>query len=135
MGPEPRAFEAKHLCVCSQPSLYRPTFLPLSSLSADVPKVEVLEQELAWLKEHLSQLDSPVVFCHNDLLCKNIIYDSTKGMASLALATQQQGSACLTSWFLGFGPQASTWTSKVRPSGIDQKLICRREMRKKQIPT
>uniref|UniRef100_H0X5R3 ethanolamine kinase n=2 Tax=Otolemur garnettii TaxID=30611 RepID=H0X5R3_OTOGA len=49
------------------------------SLSADVPKVEVLEWELAWLKEHLSQLDSPVVFCHNDLLCKNIIYDSTKG--------------------------------------------------------
>ncbi|XP_027273396.1 ethanolamine kinase 2 isoform X3 [Cricetulus griseus] len=51
----------------------------LFSLSADVPKVEVLEQELAWLKEHLSQLESPVVFCHNDLLCKNIIYDSTKG--------------------------------------------------------
>ncbi|XP_026938499.1 ethanolamine kinase 2 isoform X1 [Sagmatias obliquidens] len=49
------------------------------SLSADVPKVEVLERELAWLKEHLPQLDSPVVFCHNDLLCKNIIYDSTKG--------------------------------------------------------
>ncbi|XP_054357600.1 ethanolamine kinase 2 isoform X4 [Pongo pygmaeus] len=51
----------------------------LFSLSADVPKVEVLERELAWLKEHLSQLESPVVFCHNDLLCKNIIYDSTKG--------------------------------------------------------
>uniref|UniRef100_A0A673SS96 ethanolamine kinase n=1 Tax=Suricata suricatta TaxID=37032 RepID=A0A673SS96_SURSU len=49
------------------------------SLSADVPKVEVLERELAWLKEHLSQLESPVVFCHNDLLCKNIIYDGTKG--------------------------------------------------------
>ncbi|XP_063649177.1 ethanolamine kinase 2 isoform X4 [Pan troglodytes] len=51
----------------------------LFSLSADVPKVEVLERELAWLKEHLSQLESPVVFCHNDLLCKNIIYDSIKG--------------------------------------------------------
>ncbi|XP_052592931.1 ethanolamine kinase 2 isoform X2 [Peromyscus californicus insignis] len=51
----------------------------LFSLSADVPKVEVLGQELAWLKEHLSQLESPVVFCHNDLLCKNIIYDSIKG--------------------------------------------------------
>ncbi|KAM5144749.1 ethanolamine kinase 2 isoform 4-T4 [Callospermophilus lateralis] len=51
----------------------------LFSLSADVPKLEVLERELAWLKEHLSQLDSPVVFCHNDLLCKNIIYDSAKG--------------------------------------------------------
>ncbi|XP_004862227.1 ethanolamine kinase 2 isoform X2 [Heterocephalus glaber] len=49
------------------------------SLSTDVPKVEVLERELAWLKEHLSQLNSPVVFCHNDLLCKNIIYDSAKG--------------------------------------------------------
>ncbi|XP_023604013.1 ethanolamine kinase 2 [Myotis lucifugus] len=49
------------------------------SLSADVPTLEVLERELAWLKEHLSQLGSPVVFCHNDLLCKNIIYDSTKG--------------------------------------------------------
>ncbi|KAJ1074687.1 hypothetical protein K5549_014959 [Capra hircus] len=49
------------------------------SLSADVPEVGVLERELAWLKEHLPQLDSPVVFCHNDLLCKNIIYDSSKG--------------------------------------------------------
>ncbi|CAO2617982.1 Ethanolamine kinase 2 [Lemmus lemmus] len=47
------------------------------SLSADVPKLE----ELSWLKEHLSQLESPVVFCHNDLLCKNIIYDSAKGTA------------------------------------------------------
>lgn len=42
----------------------------------------MLERELAWLKEHLPQLDSPVVFCHNDLLCKNIIYDSSKGTAS-----------------------------------------------------
>ncbi|CAO2618022.1 Ethanolamine kinase 2, partial [Lemmus lemmus] len=46
------------------------------SLSADVPKVE----ELSWLKEHLSQLESPVVFCHNDLLWENIIYDSDKGV-------------------------------------------------------
>lgn len=84
MEPELRAFEAKRLPVYCQPSLHQPPFLSLSSLSADVPKVEVLEQELAWLKEHLSQLDSPVVFCHNDLLCKNIIYDSAKGTASLA---------------------------------------------------
>ncbi|CAO2617995.1 Ethanolamine kinase 2 [Lemmus lemmus] len=55
-------------------------FLPLPSLSADVPKVE----ELSWLKEHLSQLESPVVFCHNDLLWKNIIYDSAKGTAPQA---------------------------------------------------
>uniref|UniRef100_A0A8C6YYS8 ethanolamine kinase n=1 Tax=Nothoprocta perdicaria TaxID=30464 RepID=A0A8C6YYS8_NOTPE len=39
------------------------------------PSLEVLEQELAWMKETLSQLGSPVVLCHNDLLCKNIIYN------------------------------------------------------------
>lgn len=64
------------------------------SLSADVPKLEVLERELAWLKEHLSQLGSPVVFCHNDLLCKNIIYDSTKGTASAAAGRQ----GCSRGW-------------------------------------
>ncbi|XP_045697516.1 ethanolamine kinase 2 isoform X2 [Phyllostomus hastatus] len=66
----------------SSPSQGCPAALVLfarDNLSTDVPKIEVLEHELAWLKEHLSQLDSPVVFCHNDLLCKNIIYDSTKG--------------------------------------------------------
>jgi len=56
--------------------------LPPCSLSADVPEVGVLERELVWLKEHLPPLDSPVVFCHNDLLCKNIIYDSSKGTVS-----------------------------------------------------
>jgi thiamine kinase-like enzyme len=70
-----------------------------SSLSADVPKVEVLERELAWLKEHLSQLESPVVFCHNDLLCKNIIYDSTKGTAPLL---QLASSRPQLGWSAGF---------------------------------
>lgn len=31
------------------------------------------------MKETLSQLGSPIVLCHNDLLCKNIIYDRTRG--------------------------------------------------------
>ncbi|XP_010006615.1 PREDICTED: ethanolamine kinase 2 [Chaetura pelagica] len=48
------------------------------SLQQDVPSLEVLEQELAWMKETLSQLGSPIVLCHNDLLCKNIIYDRTR---------------------------------------------------------
>ncbi|NXE26634.1 EKI2 kinase, partial [Ardeotis kori] len=48
------------------------------SLQQDVPSLEMLEQELAWMKETLSQLGSPVVLCHNDLLCKNIIYDGTR---------------------------------------------------------
>ncbi|NWR47489.1 EKI2 kinase, partial [Regulus satrapa] len=48
------------------------------SLPRDVPSPEALEQELAWMKETLSQLGSPVVLCHNDLLCKNIIYDRAR---------------------------------------------------------
>lgn len=31
------------------------------------------------MKETLSQLGSPVVLCHNDLLCKNIIYNQAQG--------------------------------------------------------
>lgn len=34
---------------------------------------------MVWMKEHLSTLGSPVVLCHNDLLCKNIIHDSKEG--------------------------------------------------------
>ncbi|XP_038236248.1 ethanolamine kinase 2 isoform X2 [Dermochelys coriacea] len=45
----------------------------------EVPSLEVLEEEVAWLKEYLSQLGSPIVLCHNDLLCKNIIYNATEG--------------------------------------------------------
>ncbi|XP_075377901.1 ethanolamine kinase 2 isoform X1 [Mycteria americana] len=48
------------------------------SLQRDMPSLEMLEHELAWMKETLSQLGSPVVLCHNDLLCKNIIYDGTQ---------------------------------------------------------
>ncbi|XP_052270800.1 ethanolamine kinase 1-like isoform X3 [Dreissena polymorpha] len=38
-----------------------------------------LREELAMLQSHLEVLDSPVVFCHNDLLLKNILYDQDKG--------------------------------------------------------
>ncbi|CAO2618114.1 Ethanolamine kinase 2 [Lemmus lemmus] len=68
----------------------------LPCLSADVPKVE----ELSWLKEHLSQLESPVVFCHNDLLWKNIIYDSAKGTAPQA---PQLWASWLVCWLQGSG--------------------------------
>ncbi|XP_054835151.1 ethanolamine kinase 2 [Eublepharis macularius] len=44
-----------------------------------LPSLEVLEEEICWMKEHLSQLGSPVVFCHNDLLSKNIIYNEAEG--------------------------------------------------------
>ncbi|XP_067913518.1 ethanolamine kinase 1-like isoform X4 [Heterodontus francisci] len=44
-----------------------------------VPPLETLEKEMAWMKEYLSELNSPTVLCHNDLLCKNIIYNEMEG--------------------------------------------------------
>ncbi|KAI6072797.1 Ethanolamine kinase 2 [Aix galericulata] len=62
--------------------------VPNPSLHQDVPSLETLEHELAWMKETLSQLGSPVVLCHNDLLCKNIIYNRTRGWCAAAWRAQ-----------------------------------------------
>ena len=43
-----------------------------------MPSKEELTRELDWLEEKLSLLDSPLVFCHNDLLLANILYDESK---------------------------------------------------------
>lgn len=58
---------------CSSPRLSR------SRIEQEVPSKAVLEQEMVWMKEHLSTLGSPAVLCHNDLLCKNIIHNSKEG--------------------------------------------------------
>ncbi|OQV11527.1 Ethanolamine kinase 2 [Hypsibius exemplaris] len=44
------------------------------------PNPEIFAQEIEILKEHLTGFDiqSPKVFCHNDLLCANILYDKEK---------------------------------------------------------
>ncbi|XP_043943626.1 ethanolamine kinase 1-like [Protopterus annectens] len=41
----------------------------------EVPSHEELKLEMTWMQEYLSSLNSPVVLCHNDLLCKNIIFN------------------------------------------------------------
>lgn len=56
----------------------------LCRIKQEVPSKEVLEQEMMWMKEHLSNLGSLVVLCHNDLLCKNIIHNRKEGRHSLA---------------------------------------------------
>ncbi|XP_067135744.1 ethanolamine kinase 1 isoform X2 [Centruroides vittatus] len=48
-------------------------------LKVYLPSKEVLKTEINKLEIHLSQLGSPVVFCHNDLLLKNIIFNKEKG--------------------------------------------------------
>lgn len=45
----------------------------------EVPSFEILSAEMESLKRHLSQIDSPTVLCHNDLLTKNIIYNHKEG--------------------------------------------------------
>ncbi|TKS73937.1 Ethanolamine kinase 2 [Collichthys lucidus] len=46
----------------------------------EVPSIETLSDEMESLRGHLSQIDSPTVLCHNDLLTKNIIYNHKEGM-------------------------------------------------------
>ena len=45
----------------------------------ELPSKEQLKLEADQLCQHLQQCGSPVVFCHNDLLMKNIIYRRTDG--------------------------------------------------------
>ena len=41
---------------------------------------EQMMKECQELSSHLDEFNSPVVFCHNDLMCKNIIYSEEKGI-------------------------------------------------------
>ena len=43
-----------------------------------MPNHAKLRSELAMLEQELSKLDSPIVFCHNDILLANVIYDESK---------------------------------------------------------
>ena len=43
------------------------------------PSKAKLKEEIELLQSVLLKHNCPVVFCHNDLLCKNIVYDETKG--------------------------------------------------------
>ncbi|KAJ9601003.1 hypothetical protein L9F63_000841, partial [Diploptera punctata] len=43
-----------------------------------IPPKSKLEEEYAMMKKELSSLGSPLVFCHNDLLLANVIYNSQK---------------------------------------------------------
>lgn len=45
---------------------------------AIVESKEVLKMEVDMLKSHLTGLNSPIVFCHSDLLMNNIVYNEEK---------------------------------------------------------
>ncbi|KAJ3312845.1 Ethanolamine kinase [Boothiomyces sp. JEL0838] len=45
--------------------------------------LNLLREELVELQSHLEKLESPVVFCHNDLNAANLIYDPEQNCCSL----------------------------------------------------
>ena len=57
------------------------TLLLLTRLEKEAPTCSKakLKEEIDHLKRVLLKHNCPVVFCHNDLLCKNIVYNKTKG--------------------------------------------------------
>ncbi|KAM6382705.1 ethanolamine kinase 1 isoform 2-T2 [Alca torda] len=59
---------------------------------SDIPSPQVLQEEMAWMKERLSNLGSPVVLCHNDLLCKNIIYNKKRGVCGCSVLLKTESS-------------------------------------------
>lgn len=42
-----------------------------------------LREQFEHLKQLLTDLNQPVVFCHNDLLVNNILYDKNKGKVNI----------------------------------------------------
>lgn len=76
-------------------------YCSLSRIQQEVPSKAVLEQEMVWMKEHLSSLGSPVVLCHNDLLCKNIIHNSKEGDTQFSQDSLSQQSRRFQ-WFQWF---------------------------------
>ena len=43
-----------------------------------LPSIMDLRKEFEWMKTKLKELNSPLGFCHNDLLLANILYDQEK---------------------------------------------------------
>lgn len=74
----PLDFTSLHLSVASR------------RLRTEVPSPRCLREELLWLQQDLSVLGSPVVLCHNDLLCKNIIFNKEAGEYKLHECSRTQ---------------------------------------------
>ena len=45
---------------------------------SEIPPMKDLYSEFTWMKNRLEKLNNQIVFCHNDLLLANIIFDENK---------------------------------------------------------
>ncbi|KAG0003330.1 hypothetical protein BGZ65_001806 [Modicella reniformis] len=71
-----KLFKTIHKWIKEVPeSFSKPAVQDIFAKNFDMAK---LHQELATLESHLVALNSPVVFCHNDLLYGNLIYNESK---------------------------------------------------------
>ncbi|KAF9107293.1 hypothetical protein BGX27_008800 [Mortierella sp. AM989] len=71
-----KLFKTIHKWIKEVPKSYsKPAVQEIFAKNFDMTK---LHQELVLLEDHLVKLDSPVVFCHNDLLYGNLIYSEAK---------------------------------------------------------
>ncbi|EPZ33730.1 Choline/ethanolamine kinase domain-containing protein [Rozella allomycis CSF55] len=58
----------------------------LNKLTLDeLSSLEKLIEEANWLQQHLKTIESPIVFCHNDLLSANIILQENRNKLSIAV--------------------------------------------------
>lgn len=68
-------------------------FVMLSSGECSIASLALetkLREEMAMLEETLSVLDSPIVFCHNDLLLNNVLFDDEKSTLIHFLVVEMQ---------------------------------------------
>lgn len=66
----------KYLSLLEDDSLNTIRAIKNSSIFDSLPDKRTLQIEVDQLCNHLNECQLPIVFCHNDLLMKNIIYDS-----------------------------------------------------------
>ena len=63
-------------CVCDVSIIYCHLLVRMNKLIGSREQM----MECQELSSHLDEFNSPLVFCHNDLMCKNIIYSEEKGI-------------------------------------------------------
>ena len=72
------ASRSAHACTPLQIPLEHGDPAKIARLTATID-LDAIKTEVASMRQALSVYESDSAFCHNDLLCKNIIYDKEKG--------------------------------------------------------
>ena len=66
----------------------------LLSFQRVIGTLDTLRTQYQWLRGVLRDCRSPQVFCHNDLLCGNLIYNEDSGVVGVAIKVVGVTSMC-----------------------------------------